>query len=415
MAAAVPHRGSRVETLVHGRCGLACVNGDDPADAGVATSGDIAAAFAGRLDNASELEADLERRRLPLTDRSPAGLLAAGLQRLRGAFTRAPPRRVRRRGHRRASTFMLSATNSAMRRCSTALTRMASSLRARPSRWSPAPEFRRSLISKSSSASCSTTSTTRCRAALRGVGRLPKATLLATADARRATADVLVARVSARDGESLGCRASQERFNELHGSGRHSLHHRTGRRLAERRRRLTGDRGVRCAPTPRAQRPAAAGPFGRLPAIPIGRRAPLRRACRRPLCDSAPHVRAASERARRSRGVGCARRWALSRSLAGAVCGVLPGRPRSRPPHDSHRRACRVRLRDELVLARAPRSRTRGSGGARTSSRYAGRGRVRAWLAWLFARALAPGFILAERERRRPARCAGLAGSPQGQ
>ena len=94
MAAAVPHRGSRVETLVHGRCGLACVNGDDTADAGLAISGDIAVAFAGRLDNASELEADLERRRLPLTDRSPAGLLAAGFsvygerlpERLRGVF-----------------------------------------------------------------------------------------------------------------------------------------------------------------------------------------------------------------------------------------------------------------------------------------------------------------------------------------
>ena len=58
MAAAVPHRGSAVETLVHGRCALSCVNGPDRPDAEVARSGGIAAAFVGRLDNAAELAAD---------------------------------------------------------------------------------------------------------------------------------------------------------------------------------------------------------------------------------------------------------------------------------------------------------------------------------------------------------------------
>jgi len=59
MAAVVPHRGSRVELLVLGRCALACVNEDDPADAGLATAAGVAAAFAGRLDNAREFAAEL--------------------------------------------------------------------------------------------------------------------------------------------------------------------------------------------------------------------------------------------------------------------------------------------------------------------------------------------------------------------
>lgn len=93
MAAAVPHRGSLVEILVHGRCALACVNGAETTDAGVATSGGVATAFVGRLDNAAELAASLGRE-APPAELGPAGLLAAGFEvygkrlpeRLRGVF-----------------------------------------------------------------------------------------------------------------------------------------------------------------------------------------------------------------------------------------------------------------------------------------------------------------------------------------
>ena len=96
MGAAVPHRGERIETVTNGRCALACTNGAGPKDAHVAIAGEIAAVFAGRLDNATEVERDLVRQRVlqPGEPSSPATLIAAGFHaygedlpaRLRGVF-----------------------------------------------------------------------------------------------------------------------------------------------------------------------------------------------------------------------------------------------------------------------------------------------------------------------------------------
>ena len=93
MAAAAPHRGSLVEALVHGRCAIACVNGTEASDAVLASSGRVAAAFVGRLDNAAELAAELGCD-VAHPAPSPAALLAAGFElwgerlpeRLRGVF-----------------------------------------------------------------------------------------------------------------------------------------------------------------------------------------------------------------------------------------------------------------------------------------------------------------------------------------
>ena len=95
MSAAVPHRGDRVKTLVHGSCALACINGVGPDDAELAVADGIAAAFAGTLDNAEEVRRDLVRRRLVAPGSGVATLVAAGFRaygedlpsRLRGVFT----------------------------------------------------------------------------------------------------------------------------------------------------------------------------------------------------------------------------------------------------------------------------------------------------------------------------------------
>lgn len=94
MSAAVPHRGGRIETLVHGRCALACTNGAGHEDAELGLARGIAAAFAGALDNRAEVERDLVRRRLVVPPSSPGALIAAGFRaygedlpaRLRGVF-----------------------------------------------------------------------------------------------------------------------------------------------------------------------------------------------------------------------------------------------------------------------------------------------------------------------------------------
>lgn len=94
MSAAVPHRGERVEALVHGRCALACTDGDGHEDSELAVVHGVAAAFSGTLDNAAEVERDLVRRRLVAPGSSPATLIAAGFRaygedvpnQLRGVF-----------------------------------------------------------------------------------------------------------------------------------------------------------------------------------------------------------------------------------------------------------------------------------------------------------------------------------------
>ena len=91
MSTAAPHRGRRLETLVHGRCALACSNPDDTSDAGLASGDGVAAAFVGTLDNARPLAKDLERRGLVSSAASPAALLAAGFH----AYGEALPARLR--------------------------------------------------------------------------------------------------------------------------------------------------------------------------------------------------------------------------------------------------------------------------------------------------------------------------------
>lgn len=94
MAAAAPHRGSRVDTLVLGRCALSCSNPADLSDAIIGYSDGMAAAFVGVLDNAQQLARDLKARGASVPATNPALLLAAGFRvfgenlpaRLRGVF-----------------------------------------------------------------------------------------------------------------------------------------------------------------------------------------------------------------------------------------------------------------------------------------------------------------------------------------
>ena len=91
MSAAVPHRGERIETLIHRRCCLACTNGIGYEDAQLAVACGIAAAFAGALDNAAEVERDLVDRGLIAPGNGPAKLIAAGFR----AYGEALPTRLR--------------------------------------------------------------------------------------------------------------------------------------------------------------------------------------------------------------------------------------------------------------------------------------------------------------------------------
>lgn len=94
MTAAVPHRGTRVRTLQHGRCALACVTPDHADDADLAVADGIAAVFTGVLDNTARLARELARHGPDPVAGGPAALLAAGYRawgedlpsRLRGLF-----------------------------------------------------------------------------------------------------------------------------------------------------------------------------------------------------------------------------------------------------------------------------------------------------------------------------------------
>jgi len=84
MLAAAPHRGSRAEIVVRGACTLG--TSDDPvgAEAWIADEPDLAVAFTGRLDNSDELRKLLEgENERPLGD-SPASVVAALFRRRRG-------------------------------------------------------------------------------------------------------------------------------------------------------------------------------------------------------------------------------------------------------------------------------------------------------------------------------------------
>jgi asparagine synthase (glutamine-hydrolysing) len=97
MNAAAPHRGSDVETIVHGRCSLSSLEADGVADTGLAVAGGTAAVFTGVLDNREELAADLKRADVPLQAVTPAAIVAAGFpvwgerlaERMRGVFAAA--------------------------------------------------------------------------------------------------------------------------------------------------------------------------------------------------------------------------------------------------------------------------------------------------------------------------------------
>lgn len=94
MIAAAPHRGSKTQASVHGRCVLASVQEAGLGDAGVTVVGRFAVAFAGTVDNLDELAAELERVDVALPARTPETILAAGFgawgerlaERMRGSF-----------------------------------------------------------------------------------------------------------------------------------------------------------------------------------------------------------------------------------------------------------------------------------------------------------------------------------------
>lgn len=93
MALAAPHRGSSIESMVHGRVALAIANDDRP-DAVLAMDGSLAVAFVGSLDNARELRAELTPPGGPPPDDTVVAIVAAAYRasgddfpaRLRGVF-----------------------------------------------------------------------------------------------------------------------------------------------------------------------------------------------------------------------------------------------------------------------------------------------------------------------------------------
>jgi asparagine synthase (glutamine-hydrolysing) len=83
MLAAVPHRGSRAEHLLVGRCSLGIVNAAEGfSDACLAASDGLAAAFAGRLDNLAELTKEFLEQDSVQAGSTPAELLLAIFSRL---------------------------------------------------------------------------------------------------------------------------------------------------------------------------------------------------------------------------------------------------------------------------------------------------------------------------------------------
>jgi asparagine synthase (glutamine-hydrolysing) len=88
MAAAAPHRGATVRTIVHGRAVLGTSAGDGVGDADVAVDGEMAAAFVGDFDNIAQLATALARTG-PFDAGSPAEVLLAAFRRF---GTEAPAR-----------------------------------------------------------------------------------------------------------------------------------------------------------------------------------------------------------------------------------------------------------------------------------------------------------------------------------
>jgi len=99
MVAAAPHRGTCIETLVHGRAAMAISHADDMPDAALGLVNGVAVAVVGAIANADDLARDLNawlstRHEAPLPDDNLPALLAAGHRafgadlpaRLRGVF-----------------------------------------------------------------------------------------------------------------------------------------------------------------------------------------------------------------------------------------------------------------------------------------------------------------------------------------
>ena len=98
MAAAAPHRGTKVELVQRGRCVLGTTDDEgDLSEASLADEADLAVAFAGRLDNQDDLLKELETGGTPAEEATPASVLAAmfrrsgdrAAERLRGVFAAA--------------------------------------------------------------------------------------------------------------------------------------------------------------------------------------------------------------------------------------------------------------------------------------------------------------------------------------
>jgi asparagine synthetase B (glutamine-hydrolysing) len=94
MLAAAPHRGSRTEVLTRGSCTLGTSDDPDVAEAWMADEPDFAVAFTGRLDNTEELRTLLEAEGEHSFGDSPASVVAALFRRhgdagpalMRGSF-----------------------------------------------------------------------------------------------------------------------------------------------------------------------------------------------------------------------------------------------------------------------------------------------------------------------------------------
>jgi asparagine synthase (glutamine-hydrolysing) len=98
MGRVVPHRGTRVRELIHGRCALGTVDAEHAPDAALGGSAGLAVAVTGSVDNASELARLVDSRLVDAQGRFADGdlvaLLAAGFRRfgpdlpvhLRGVF-----------------------------------------------------------------------------------------------------------------------------------------------------------------------------------------------------------------------------------------------------------------------------------------------------------------------------------------
>ncbi|HSK52741.1 MAG TPA: asparagine synthase-related protein, partial [Clostridia bacterium] len=91
----VPHRGSRRQILLHGRCALSCIDSDDLPEAALGTFDGIAVAFTGALDNADALVGELVGLGGRPPDLTAPSLIAAGFRafgadlpaHLRGVFS----------------------------------------------------------------------------------------------------------------------------------------------------------------------------------------------------------------------------------------------------------------------------------------------------------------------------------------